>query len=120
MCKAVFGIILLFLIRFISNLYYENYRGIVMTKITQKLLTEKMIPIAAINSEKFEKLRISIDGHNAECFIFQRINSDKIIILFEKEHPEFGKEFSTKYFQFKEPGKMIWGHSGKYMHIKIA
>ena len=88
-----------------------------MDEITQKLLTEKMIPIAPLNSEKFEKLGISIDGYSAECFIFQRINSDKIIILFEKEHPEFGKEFATKYFQFKKPGEMTWGHEKRIMKI---
>jgi hypothetical protein len=48
------------------------------------------------------------------------MGSDKIIILFEKSHPKYGNEFMTKYFEFKEPGKMNWGHSTEFMHIKIA
>ena len=94
-----------------------------MTKITQKLLTEEMIPIAHINKIKsgaLDKLKIRIDGYNAQCFIAERLGSDKIVILFEKEHPEYGDFFTTKYFQFKKPGEMIWGHEQKIMKIVTA
>ena len=85
-----------------------------MTKNKQKLLTEEMIPTAP------DRLNINIDGYNAQCFIDERVSSNKIVILFEKEHPKYGDSFSTKYFQFKEPGKMIWGHEQKVMSIEIA
>ena len=94
-----------------------------MTKITQKLLTEEMIPIAHINKIKnsaLDKLNITIDGYNAQCFIAERLGSDKIVILFEKEHPKYGDCFTTKYFQFKKPGEMIWGHEQKIMKIITA
>ena len=91
-----------------------------MTRIIKKLLTDEMIPIAPMNGEYFEKMRITIDGYNAECFIAQRMGSDMMIILFEKDHPKYGKRFITKYFQFSEPGIMNWGHLTEYMHIKIA
>ena len=94
-----------------------------MTKITQKLLTEEMIPIAhinKINSGALDKLKITIDGYNAQCFIAERLGSDKIVILFEKEHSKYGDSFTTKYFQFKKPGEMIWGHEQKVMIIEIA
>jgi hypothetical protein len=90
-----------------------------MTEITQKLLTEEMIPIAPMNGGDFEKLVIAIDGYNAECFIAQRIGSDKISILFEKEHPRYGKEIITKYFQFEKPGVISWGHKKEEIYIEI-
>ena len=120
MCKDILTVILLFLIWFIANCCYGDFRGIVMTEITKQLLTDEMIPIAPMNGEDLEKMKITIDGYNAECFIAQRMGSDKIIILFEKSHPKYGNEFMTKYFEFKEPGKMNWGHSTEFMHIKIA
>ena len=94
-----------------------------MTKITQKLLTEEMIPSAHINKIKngvLDKLNITIDGYNAQCFIAERLGSDKIVILFEKEHPKYGDCFTTKYFQFKKPGEMIWGHEQKIIQILTA
>ena len=81
------------------------------------LITEEMIPIAPINGRDFEKLIVTIDGYNAECFIAQRMSSDKIIILFEKDHPKFGKKLITKYFRFKEPGIMNWGYGKKEIKI---
>ena len=38
--------------------------------------------------------------------------STRISIVLEEEHPELGKEFMTKYFQFTEPGVVHWGHYG--------
>ena len=37
--------------------------------------------------------------------------SERILIHLEEEHPELGKEFGTKYFIFKEPGLVMWGHN---------
>ena len=45
--------------------------------------------------------------------------SDRIVITFENEHPEYGKEFSTKHFKFLDPGVLGWGHDGKVINIKV-
>jgi len=44
--------------------------------------------------------------------------STRLRILLEEEHPDFGKEFQTKYFMFKEPGICLWGHDGKTFKIE--
>ena len=44
--------------------------------------------------------------------------SDRIVISLEEEHPDFGKEFGTKYFIFKEPGLVMWGHEEKTFSIQ--
>ncbi len=43
--------------------------------------------------------------------------STRISIVLEEEHPELGKEFMTKYFQFTEPGVVHWGHYGQSFRI---
>ena len=43
--------------------------------------------------------------------------STRISIVLEEEHPELGKEFMTKYFQFIEPGVVHWGHHGQSFRI---
>ena len=43
--------------------------------------------------------------------------STRISIVLEDEHPELGKEFMTKYFQFTEPGVVHWGHHGQSFRI---
>ena len=88
-----------------------------MPKITQKLLTEEMIPIANMNDKKFQKLKIIVDGRDAECYIAERLGSSKVVILFEKEHPEWGAAFTTKHFSFTKAGTMSWGHMQETMHI---
>ena len=44
--------------------------------------------------------------------------STRLQILLEEEHPDFGKEFQTKYFMFKEPGLCLWGHDGKPSRLR--
>ena len=44
--------------------------------------------------------------------------STRIRIVLEEEHPELGKEFMTKYFQFTEPGVVRWGHYGQSFRIE--
>jgi hypothetical protein len=92
-------------------------RGFKMPKITQKLLTEEMIPIANMNDKEFQKLKIIVDGHDAECYIAERFGSSKVVILFEKEHPEWGGTFTTKNFSFTKAGTMSWGHMQETMYI---
>ena len=91
-----------------------------MTEITQKLLTEEKIPISRFNGEDFDKLNISVDGYKAQCFILERLGSNKIIIQYEVKHPKWDYYFITKYFYFEKPGKMLWGHQGEKMHIAIC
>ena len=43
--------------------------------------------------------------------------STRIRIVLEEEHPELGKEFTTKYFRFTEPGVVQWGHYGQSFRI---
>ena len=90
-----------------------------MEKITQNVLTEEMLPIARINGEGFEKMKVSVDGYSAEIFIAERYGSDKIIILFNDIHPKWEEIFTTKYFIFESPGEMRWGHEGEIMKILL-
>jgi hypothetical protein len=78
-------------------------------KNAQNLLTEEKIPIAPMNKEEFEKLKILIDGVRGECFIVERWGSNKIVIVFENPHSKWGEFFTTKYFKFEIPGEMMWG-----------
>jgi len=90
-----------------------------MEKITQNVLTEEMLPIARINEENFEKMKVSVNGYSAEIFIAERYGSDKIIILFNDIHPRWGEVFTTKHFIFESPGEMSWGHEGEKMKILL-
>ncbi|RJV01449.1 MAG: hypothetical protein DWC06_02560 [Candidatus Poseidoniales archaeon] len=44
--------------------------------------------------------------------------SDRIRINLEEEHPELGTDFQTKYFIFKEPGLVLWGHNESTFKIE--
>jgi hypothetical protein len=90
-----------------------------MEKITQNVLTEEMLPIARINEENFEKMKVSVNGYSAEIFIAERYGSDKIIILFDDIYPRWGEVFTTKHFIFESPGEMSWGHEGEIMKILL-
>ena len=79
-----------------------------------KLLCEKMLKPYGTT------LSVLIDGLNAKCVMGPFGTwSDRIVITFEKDHPEYGKELSTKHFEFLEPGVIGWGHDGKEINIKV-
>lgn len=66
-----------------------------------------------INPEK-DGLAIVVDGH--EGYIFEVYESEngfprreRIVIVFKNPHPDFGKEFITKYYGIEKPGYMHWG-----------
>ena len=40
------------------------------------------------------------------------------MITLEKEHPELGREFSTKYYMIETPGIVTWGHNGQSFTIE--
>ena len=96
-----------------------NWSVEIMEKITQNVLTEEMLPIARMNGEDFEKMKVSVDGYNAEIFISENYGSDKIVILFNELHPHWGEYFTTKNFIFETPGEMSWGHDGEIMKILL-
>ena len=81
------------------------------------LITEEMIPIVYDNGEP-KTIRIVVDGHTARCFLLDRgWNSTKIVVIFDEPHPVWNEAFTTKYFDFIEPGKMRWGHDKEVMSI---
>ena len=88
-----------------------------------KAVTEEMIPINPMSAEPDSvppnSLKVTVDRNNAICFIQERWGSEKIVIIFEKPHQEWGEFFTTKYFLFEEPGKMQWGHDGNYMKLEL-
>jgi len=43
--------------------------------------------------------------------------SERIGIVLEEEHPDLGKEFRTKHFEFICPGVVEWGYEGKTFKI---
>lgn len=66
-------------------------------------------------------LKSYVDGKLASIAIVEgEFSSDKIVIDFEKENPEWPEGFGTKYFFFKdeEPGVLHWGHDGRSMRIE--
>ena len=92
-----------------------------MSKITQnRQVKEEDIPVVTEFKEGVdpEGLRVTADGHPANCFIASTyLRSDKIVLLFDPPHPKYGVEWATKHFGFSEPGTMEWGHDGKTMTI---
>ena len=84
--------------------------------------TEAMIPVVDAGNEP-ESIQVLVDNCPARCFISnpfvsnESTGSEKIVIIFDDEHPLHGEEFATKYFQFEEPGKMQWGKYGEHMRI---
>ena len=44
--------------------------------------------------------------------------SDRIVISLEKDHPELGREFATKYYRIETPGIVNWGHNGQSFTIE--
>ena len=81
-----------------------------------------MIPVVNAGNEP-ESIQVLVDDCPARCFISnpfvssESTGSEKIVIIFDEEHPRHGKTFVTKYFQFEEPGRMTWGHNGEHMRI---
>ena len=80
----------------------------------EKLLCEKMLkPYGTA-------LSVLIDGLNAKCVMGPFGTwSDRIVITFEKDHPEYGKELSTKHFEFLEPGVISIGNEAKKINIRV-
>jgi hypothetical protein len=41
------------------------------------------------------------------------------VILFDEGHHRWSDGFTTKYYEFREPGKMHWGFDGGVMEIFV-
>ncbi len=82
-------------------------------------LNEPDIPIVGTDEEIEDKsMAVLFDGHKGRCFIWSNgWHSEKIIIVFDDEHPHFGKEWGTKYYMIKEPGVLSFGHHGETLEI---
>ena len=80
-----------------------------------KLLTEQML------MPQGTTLNVIADGIKAKCVLGSFGTwSDRIRITFEIDHPKFKEEFSTKDFDFKEPGIIEWGRENNTMKITVA
>ena len=65
-------------------------------------------------------LTVLVDGKRAKCVIGPLGGySERIRFIFDEKHPEYGKKWMTKYFDFIEPGKLAWGFDGKSMEIMV-
>ena len=65
---------------------------------------------------------VLVDGVPAKAGIgFFGTWSERILLIFEEEHPIYGKEWGTKYYMFdkEEPGKVNWGHYGESFRVEI-
>ena len=63
---------------------------------------------------------VLVDGIKGEaCIGTLGTYSERIRIVLEKEHPDLGKDFQTKYYMFVEPGKVLWGHDKKTFKIEV-
>ena len=80
----------------------------------ETLLTEKMLEPHGTT------LTVLADGIKAKCVMGTFGTwSERFNLSFEEEHLELGKEFSTKYFEFLEPGIIGWGHEGQSLKIVV-
>lgn len=78
-------------------------------------LTEEMLPYSPE-----EGLDVAVDGQPARCWkSFRGWGSEKIVILFDEGHHRWSDGFTTKYYEFREPGKMHWGFDGGVMEIFV-
>ena len=82
-------------------------------------LSEPDIPLRGENDSLEDKsIRVMFDGLKGRCFISSiPWRSEAIIVVFDEEHPQFGKEFGTKYYFIDTPGVLGYGHEGKSIEI---
>ena len=65
---------------------------------------------------------VLVDGVPAKAGIgFFGTWSERIVLIFEEDHPKYGTEWGTKYYMFDQenPGKVNWGHYGESFRIEI-
>ncbi len=90
-----------------------------MVNTALRPVKEEEIPVLTEFEEGHEKngIRVLADGRVATCFVGSGAwSSQKIVILYDdEEDPKMA--FTTKYYMFKEPGKMAWGHQGEVIEM---
>jgi len=82
-------------------------------------VTEEEIPVLREFEEGHENngIRVLADGRKATCFVASPgWRSQKIVILYDDEEDPM-MAFTTKYYLFKEPGKMSWGHQNAVLEM---
>ena len=85
---------------------------------TEPEIIESDFPIDS-GQEDFEPLLLTVDGHPAKGLITDSVGwSTRIVLLFEKPHPEFGKEFMTKRFLVEPAGYLTYGFNQKPLCLK--
>ena len=85
---------------------------------TEPEIIESDFPIDS-GQENFEPLLLTVDGHPAKGLITDSIGwSTRIVLLFEKPHPDFGREFMTKRFLVEPAGYLTYGFNQKPLRLK--
>lgn len=96
----------------------KNYNTVPATEENLKLESDYS-PFDSENRVLSEPHAVLVDGIIGKaCVGSLGTYSTRISITLEEEHPELGKEFITKYFIFKEPGLVSWGHEEKNFQIE--
>lgn len=102
-------------------MYNHDYPVMEVRYITQNRvisdLNQSEIPIGEENS-----IQIMADGFQAKCFMRgvpeDAWISDKIVIVFDENHPEYGEFFMTKNFRFDGPGILRYGYEDKMIKVQ--
>jgi len=81
---------------------------VISQKFSEKEALKKALNCYADN----KKAKIFISKPNDNSFL-----EEKIVIVWDKKHDEFGKIFTTKYFSFSKKGILEWGHENNQIII---
>ncbi len=83
-------------------------------------VSEKDLPVHQDETGDTElaALDVLVDGYVAQAYIYHPTHrGSKIVIEFASPHPRWKRSFRTKYYDFIEPGVMLWGHDEETMRI---
>ena len=59
---------------------------------------------------------VIVDGYKATIELTYDF-SERVLIKYKTKHPRWDASFQTKYFEFIEPGVMLWGYEDEKMNI---
>ncbi|RJU86078.1 MAG: hypothetical protein DWC02_05215 [Candidatus Poseidoniales archaeon] len=92
--------------------------GSIMSQVKVPI-SEPDIPLRGEHDSLEDKsIEVMFDGLKGRCFISSiPWRSEAIIVVFDEEHPRFGKEFGTKYYFIDTPGVLSYGHDGETIEI---
>lgn len=74
-----------------------------------------------------QKYGLAVVADGREAYIFEVYESEdekhsrreRIVIVYKEPHPDFGKEFFTKYYGIDKPGYMHWGGGDDMRIVRI-